>query len=65
LRAVVVRSMPASYGTRRRPARRETGLAVELTDEEDTRSVPLAMLMNLSIPPARGPGDEAAGRRER
>jgi len=40
-------------------------VAVELTDEEDTRSVPLAMLMNLSIPPARGPGDEAAGRRER
>ena len=62
LRAVVVRSMPASYGTRRRPARRETGVAAESIDEEDTGGVPLGMPTNLSVTPARRP---ATGRRDR
>src|SRR5213593_3563431 len=61
LRAVVVRSMPASYGTRRRPARRETGVAAESIDE-DTGGVPLGMPTNLSVTPARRP---ATGRRDR
>src|SRR5438105_15319855 len=60
LRAVVVRSMAASYGTRRRPARRETGVAAESIDEEDTGGVPLGMPTNLSVAPARRP---ATGRR--
>src|SRR5438132_2145055 len=63
LRAVVVRSMPASYGTRRRPARRETGVAAESIDE-DTGGVPLGMPKNRAVTPARPPGTWRSGQRE-
>src|SRR6266850_3438949 len=62
-RPVVVRSMPASYGTRRRPATRVGVVAGGSTDEEDTRSVPLAMLKSPRF--GRSALPRRAGRRER
>jgi hypothetical protein len=62
-RPVVVRSMPASYGTRRRPATRVGVVAAGSTDEEDTRSVPLAMLKSPRF--GRSALPRRAGRRER
>src|SRR5439155_23719165 len=58
-RPVLVRSMLASYGTRRRPATRAGGVAADSTDEEDARDVPPAMRKNPSFPPVHAPASRA------